>query len=165
MRAFMGICLIKLLSKPFHNAVNKAKSAWRTLKSRLGSAIVGFIKANASKFNAVINGVKKAWENLKKFLKNPIKGTINLIKHGSVDGEHRTGKSRIPFDGYRAMLHKDEMVLNKHDADEYRKGNSNRYSKINNISINKLADTLKIKEESDPERLARELAKQIALIA
>lgn len=170
-RAFVAVlkvpikATIKLLSKPFHSAVNKAKSAWRTLKSRLGRAIVGFIKANASKFNAVINGVKKAWDNLKKFLKNPIKGTINLIKHGSVDGEHRTGKSRIPFDGYRAMLHKDEMVLNKHDADEYRKGSSNRYSKINNISINKLADTLKIKEESDPERLARELAKQIALIA
>lgn len=156
---------VKLLSKPFHSAVNKAKSAWRTLKSALGRTIRAGISATASKFHNVIEGVKKAWGGLKKFLKHPIRGTINLIKHGNVDGEHRTGQPRVPFDGYRAMLHKDEMVLNKHDADEYRSGKTAMTKNTKIINIGKIADTLHIKEKSDPERMAKEMAKQIVLLA
>ncbi|WAW14746.1 phage tail tape measure protein [Peptostreptococcus equinus] len=157
--------VIKLLSGPFHSAVNLAKRAWSALKSYLLQRATARISATASAFHNVIEGVKKAWNNLKTFLRNPIKGTINLIKHGSVDGEHRTGRGKIPFDGYRALLHKDEMVLNKHDADEYRKGNISSNSKTTIVKIAKLADTLLIKEKTDSEKLAKELAKEILLLA
>lgn len=166
--AFMKVpikAVVKLLSGPFHSAVNKARSAWRGLKSLMGRAIRGTISATASKFNSTIRSVKKAWNGLKEFLRHPIRGTINLIRHGSVDGEHRTGKGRIPFDGYHAMLHKDEMVLNKHDADEYRKGRTSSKGITKIVNVGKLADVLHIREKSDPERLAKEMAKQIALLA
>ena len=38
------------------------------------------------------------------------------------DGSHRTGLSYVPFDGYRAILHKGEKVLTQPEADRYRKG-------------------------------------------
>ena len=37
-----------------------------------------------------------------------------------LDGYHLAGINRVPKDGYRAMLHKDEMVLNKSEAEAYR---------------------------------------------
>ncbi|EFD04407.1 phage tail tape measure protein, TP901 family [Peptostreptococcus anaerobius 653-L] len=157
--------VVKLLSKPFHSAVNKVKSAWTALRSLLRRAIRGTISATASRFNSTIRSVKKAWNGLKEFLRHPIRGTINLIRHGSVNGEHRTGKGRIPFDGYHALLHKDEMVLNKHDADEYRKGRTSSKGITKIVNVGKLADVLQIREKSDPEKIARDMAKQIVLLA
>lgn len=168
LRAYLKVpikAVVKLLSKPFHSAVNKVKSAWTALRSLLRRAIRGTISATASRFNSTIRSVKKAWNGLKEFLRHPIRGTINLIRHGSVNGEHRTGKGRIPFDGYHALLHKDEMVLNKHDADEYRKGRTSSKGITKIVNVGKLADVLHIREKSDPERLAKEMAKQIALLA
>ena len=37
------------------------------------------------------------------------------------DGEHASGLDRVPFDGYRALLHKDEMVLTASQAAVYRR--------------------------------------------
>lgn len=168
LRAYLKVpikAVVKLLSKPFHSAVNKVKSAWTALRSLLRRAIRGTISATASRFNSTIRSVKKAWNGLKEFLRHPIRGTINLIRHGSVNGEHRTGKGRIPFDGYHALLHKDEMVLNKHDADEYRKGRTLNKSTTKIVNVGKLADVLQIREKSDPEKIARDMAKQIALLA
>ena len=38
------------------------------------------------------------------------------------DGSHANGLDRVPFDGYRAILHKDEAVLNRAQASAWRGG-------------------------------------------
>ena len=44
---------------------------------------------------------------------------------GGFFGKHAaTGLERVPYDGFGAILHKDEMVLSKNDAKEFRKGNA-----------------------------------------
>ena len=40
--------------------------------------------------------------------------------NGNPDGSHRNGLANVPFDGYRAELHKGEMVLTQAQADRYR---------------------------------------------
>lgn len=40
----------------------------------------------------------------------------------SADGSHANGLDRVPFDGYRAILHKDEAVLNAANASVWRSG-------------------------------------------
>ena len=37
------------------------------------------------------------------------------------DGSHANGLERVPYDGYRAILHADEMVLPSKQADIFRK--------------------------------------------
>ena len=44
----------------------------------------------------------------------------NMVNDFGLDGYHLAGLNRVPKDGYRAMLHKDEMVLNKSEAEAYR---------------------------------------------
>lgn len=41
-------------------------------------------------------------------------------KYENTDGYHLAGLDRVPKDNYRALLHKDEMVLNKAEAERYR---------------------------------------------
>lgn len=40
----------------------------------------------------------------------------------NADGSHASGLDRVPFDGYRAILHKDEAVLNAANAAVWRNG-------------------------------------------
>lgn len=42
----------------------------------------------------------------------------------SADGSHASGLARVPFDGYRAILHRNEAVLTAQDADVWRSGRS-----------------------------------------
>ena len=39
-----------------------------------------------------------------------------------MDGSHADGLPYVPFDGYRAELHKGERVLTKSEAEQYAKG-------------------------------------------
>lgn len=48
--------------------------------------------------------------------------TLMLAAQNSVDGSHASGLSYVPFDGYRAELHKGETVLNAQQANLYRAG-------------------------------------------
>ena len=49
----------------------------------------------------------------------PLGGTDNDIgKHAA------TGLERVPYDGFPAILHKDEMVLDRQDANAYRNGDA-----------------------------------------
>ena len=47
------------------------------------------------------------------------------------DGSHRNGLTEVPFDGYRAILHKGEMVLTQPEADRYRSGQGVQYVNTN----------------------------------
>ena len=38
----------------------------------------------------------------------------------NIDGYHKAGLNRVPRDNYRALLHKNEMVLNENEAEEYK---------------------------------------------
>lgn len=51
------------------------------------------------------------------------------------DGSHRTGLSEVPFDGYRAILHKGEMVLTQPEADRYKKGDTGNKTENFNVYI------------------------------
>lgn len=71
------------------------------------------------------------------------------------DGKHSGGLNNVPFDGYKAELHKGERVLTRGQADEYRR-NEGRGDV--NITINAT-----IREESDIEKLAGVLARRLAM--
>ena len=63
-------------------------------------------------FTEAVDGIKNMWNGLRDFLKNPIKGTVQLAGkawdkitgRSKADGSHRTGLSRVPFDGYEHSL-------------------------------------------------------------
>lgn len=156
--------IVKLISTAFTKGVNAAKKLWGTLKKALGKAIKGKVEAVTSAFTKGMNKVKDKWQEVKNFLAHPVKGIVNLFQSSSSDGSHRSGRSKIPFDNYRAILHKDEMVLNKSDAEKYRntsaKSNVKQGSRV--VQIESLAKTLVIREEQDIDKLAKQLARELS---
>ncbi|MGC7931106.1 phage tail protein [Lysinibacillus sp. VIII_CA] len=77
-------------------------------------------------------------------------------KGGKPDGSHYHGLDNVRYDGYRAVLHKGEAVLNRQEADAYRNGQAG-----GGISIAKLAEQIVIREDADIDTIAFKLAKAI----
>ncbi|MFD1777010.1 phage tail tape measure protein [Paenibacillus rhizophilus] len=85
--------------------VSRLSGAWSSVKSSFSSAVNWII----NKFNGMLsslNGIS---------IKNPLTGKeiagVNIPLIPMIDGSHKNGLSRVPFDGYIAQLHKDEGVL------------------------------------------------------
>ena len=74
-----------------------------------------------------------------------------IITLGASDstGEHYSGLDYVPYDNYGANLHKGEAVLNRDEADMYRKGGNTTTTTINNITINGVQDVETLIEEMD----------------
>lgn len=71
------------------------------------------------------------------------------------DGSHYHGLDNVKYDGYRAVLHKGEAVLNRQDAEAYRNGNAGGGSSMPTINIAKM----EVRKESDIQDIAFRLAK------
>lgn len=102
---------------------------------------IGEIKTNASeaweeikqtakdKLSNMFQPIKDAWEDAKRFVaNNPITQTVRKVVTTvggafgfKADGSHRSGLWEVPKDGYRAILHRGEMVLTKPQAEILRR--------------------------------------------
>jgi|GEM_PF-1476311 len=108
-----------LIVKHWDDIKNVAGVVWEAVKEAFTN-----MKAKVLEFGQQI---MDTWASVKSFLKNPIKGTVNLIQNGTVspaataevDGSHATGLARVPFNGYRAELHRGERVLTAAEARQY----------------------------------------------
>ncbi|GAA4856547.1 hypothetical protein GCM10023310_39640 [Paenibacillus vulneris] len=76
---------------------------------------------------------------------------------GSVmPNKHAGGLDRVPYNGYSAILHKDERVQTKAEADSYRSGR-----KSGDITVNVTMNGVSFQEKADVERIAGELAREL----
>ncbi|XID95784.1 hypothetical protein ACF3MZ_15205 [Paenibacillaceae bacterium WGS1546] len=74
------------------------------------------------------------------------------------DGSHASGLDNVPYDGYRARLHKGETVLTRTEATEYREKGGNN-SKPNVVIT---GNTFHVRQESDIDAIANKLAYMLA---
>lgn len=72
---------------------------------------------------------------------------------------HASGLDTVPYNGYPARLHKDEAVLTKHEASEWRDQQRGKGGH-GGVVINMYGTT--IREDADIDKLARQLAMQLA---
>lgn len=127
--------------------------------------LVGLLTTLEMKFGLVTKAINVVWNAFKKL--KEFKINIGAAREGNdnmginVDGSHANGLNRVPFDGYRAELHKDEMVLTKNQAENYRKDGSkpdknSKVTPIINININGTNKSTKeiINEMIPPLKLA-----------
>lgn len=77
-----------------------------------------------------------------------------------VNGSHANGLASVPFNGYIAKLHKGERVLTKEENKNY---SNNSKSVIIQKVIDKIADTIVIREEADIEKIGNDVATKVEL--
>lgn len=144
----------------FIKPVNTAGNSSYLLGVSIGKAIGAFLKIGASvaKFILFSNPLVKMLTLIAKNfdnIKEKVIGAAEKIKSllpfigatkgvtinteaaggpipGQVDGSHKSGLDNVPYDGYHAILHKDERVLT---ADENKTLRKNNLSSVSPISV------------------------------
>ena len=130
------------------------------IKDAINDKLSYFKNAGKNLFNALWDGLKEVWNNLSWVSDKAdwIKDKLSVWKKAKdkmsgSDGSHRTGLQEVPFDGYRAILHKGEMVLTQPEAERYKKGNEGNRTENFNVYIG----TVENKDERTTEDFMREM--------
>lgn len=116
--------------------VENAGELWEDAKS-LGSDVLDAIKEGITSgidnlASDVKETLKRWWSNVTSGLNFTVGvGVDNSLVGGGFGGVHAIpghagGLSYVPYNGYLAMLHRGEQVLTASEADDYRKGGSNK---------------------------------------
>ena len=130
------------------NAVEQAKSYAEDFDD-VGKALT----------DGVADGIKDGKSSIVNAIVKAIRDAIKAAKDeagmgdGGSDGSHRTGLREVPFDGYRAILHKGERVLTQPEADRYRRGET--VAKTENFNV--YIGTVENKDERTTEDFMREM--------
>nr|DAU66515.1 MAG TPA: minor tail protein [Caudoviricetes sp.] len=109
--------------------------------------------------DGVADGIKDGKSSIVNAIVKAIRDAIKAAKDeagmgdGGSDGSHRTGLREVPFDGYRAILHKGERVLTQPEADRYRRGET--VAKTENFNV--YIGTVENKDERTTEDFMREM--------
>jgi len=109
--------------------------------------------------DGVAEGIKDGKSSIVNAITKAIRDALKAAKEeagmggGGSDGSHRTGLREVPFDGYRAILHKGERVLTQPEADRYRKGET--VAKTENFNV--YIGTVENKDERTTEDFMREM--------
>ncbi|EQE73637.1 phage tail tape measure protein, TP901 family, core region [Clostridioides difficile CD51] len=158
------------LKQIFDSGVGVIKSIWNGLVDLVSGVLEPVIDLADSLFKDKVKGVKEAWNKLKDFFKHPIKGTIEIFKKGPSlqigKGADAAGKSprkafginRVPRNDYLIRAHEGEKLLTKQEANQYKRNSSN-----GSLFLDKLADTIIVREEADIDKIVRKINKKISL--
>lgn len=118
------------------NWFNLAKEDPVAAIKSLGTALYN---AGVDIFNSLWDGLNSVWDSISSWVSDCVDWIVSKVKfwedesekvskssgdQEGRDGSHRNGLTYVPFDGYRAELHKGEQVLTKSEAEDYRSGKS-----------------------------------------
>lgn len=121
--------------------------------------------------------IKTGWDKLGTWWDNlwfkPKKAVVDTVNTGNSQGygpNYNNGLTNVPYNGYQAILHRDEAVLTAYENRKYKRdgylGNptldraNKAVSNVDNSTVNnniQIGGTFHIREESDIKKVAREL--------
>ncbi|WP_025717906.1 phage tail tape measure protein [Paenibacillus sp. 1-18] len=157
--------LIDNVVRPMLPTLGEAFSAaWETVKP-----ILKFMEAAIDAVASAIEYAYKKWQEFKNSdAAQVLSGNFSLgmpeafggngviqVERPSANG-HAGGLDRVPYNDYPARLHRDETVLTKHEASEWRDQQRGKGSN-GGIVVNMYGTT--IREDADIEKIARAFVK------
>lgn len=113
----------------WNSAKQSTQETWDSIKQAIGDAMDRAKSAVSDFFSPLFNFIdraKGAWDGFVGAIKNfkmpsfSFPSLPSWLGGGGADGSHATGLAQVPFDGYKAILHKDEAVLTARQSNALR---------------------------------------------
>ncbi|AZB43503.1 hypothetical protein CEF21_15000 [Bacillus sp. FJAT-42376] len=154
---------------------HELENAWKRTKPILEFMVVHFDNATEA-INTVVSAVKdlinwisqikmpdfgKMSQQISDTMTNGVVNTFEWVT-GKKGKSASAGLDNVPYDGFAATLHKGERVLTNEENTQLKKSGGLGGG---GVTIAKLADQIIVREEADIEKIAKSLAKNIALRA
>lgn len=130
-----------------------------------------FVKLGKMLFGGLWDGIKSVWDGIKKWVSDKIAWVADVFSFGkkkdkkdpkesSPDGYHASGLPYVPYDGYKAVLHKGERIVRAGDnaISEMRHSGTIRVEGVN--SKNEL---VAVSDYAVEEAMVRVLKRQVRL--
>lgn len=146
--------LFTALSNIWENIKTTVKNKIEEIKTSITKKAKEFKEAGEEIFNSVWDGIKGVWSDIQSWVTDKVNWLIDKLAFwrrskaemaggddSESDGSNRTGLREVPFDGYRAILHKGERVLTQPEADRYNSKTENIKQGDINIYIDKVENS------------------------
>lgn len=146
--------LFTALSNIWENIKTTVKNKIEEIKTSITKKAKEFKEAGEEIFNSVWDGIKGVWSDIQSWVTDKVNWLIDKLAFwrrskaemaggddSESDGSNRTGLREVPFDGYRAILHKGERVLTQPEADRYNSKTENVKQGDINIYIDKVENS------------------------
>lgn len=148
---------------------------WEGLIDLLTAPIDAVVNLIDNKFGEKAEGIIEAWGKVKDFLKNPIKGTVNLVRRGagwvgSKLGIGQNYKGTMNWRGGPTWVHErgGEIIdlpqgtrIYPHDKSVQMARQEGASQSNRTVTIDKLAETIVVREDADIDKIATALAKKL----
>ncbi|MGL4452171.1 MAG: hypothetical protein ACRCX8_19550 [Sarcina sp.] len=126
----------------FEDGISAVQSVWDSFTSWFAGVVSEPVQAieniagdmesaGSNIISSLWNGAESEWNGFINWITGGLNRVANWVSNetshllhdlDSVDGSHATGLSYVPWDGYRAELHRGEMVLTAEQSENYRNG-------------------------------------------
>lgn len=146
--------LFTALSNIWENIKTTVKNKIEEIKTSITKKAKEFKEAGEEIFNSVWDGIKGVWSDIQSWVTDKVNWLVDKLAFwrrskaemaggddSESDGSNRTGLREVPFDGYRAILHKGERVLTQPEADRYNSKTENVKQGDINIYIDKVENS------------------------
>lgn len=134
--------VLNLVVTILNGIVTTVGNILQSIINNIFAAYNDFFNAGRSIFQGLFDGIAGVWNSIYNWVVEKVNWLSDKLSFWnssqskmSANGSHATGLEYVPFDGYRAILHKGERVLTAEQAKEADKGQNGGNTRVVKVEI------------------------------
>ena len=134
--------VLNLVVTILNGIVTTVGNILQSIINRIFAAENDFFNAGRSIFQGLFDGIAGVWNSIYNWVVEKVNWLSDKLSFWNssqskmrANGSHATGLEYVPFDGYRAILHKGERVLTAEQAKEADKGQNGGNTRVVKVEI------------------------------
>ena len=134
--------VLNLVVTILNGIVTTVGNILQSIINNIFAAYNDFFNAGRSIFQGLFDGIAGVWNSIYNWVVEKVNWLSDKLSFWnssqskmSANGSHATGLEYVPFDGYRAILHKGERVLTAEQAKEADKGKNGGNTRVVKVEI------------------------------
>ena len=134
--------VLNLVVTILNGIVTTVGNILQSIINNIFAAYNDFFNAGRSIFQGLFDGIAGVWSSIYNWVVEKVNWLSDKLSFWNssqskmrANGSHATGLEYVPFDGYRAILHKGERVLTAEQAKEADKGQNGGNTRVVKVEI------------------------------